>query len=68
MADQDNIRLMADQLKEDRKETIERLKEISRTNSDLAKKSSDPKERKDALKAANKASKEAIVFTPDTVA
>jgi len=54
----ENFKMMSEQLKKDREDTIARLKDIADSNTRLAKIASDPEERKKNLKAATKASKE----------
>ena len=58
MADKENVKLMAAQLKKDRAETLAELKRIADTNTQIAKDTeTSPEDRKKALKAASKASK-----------
>tara|TARA_B100000029_G_scaffold515534_1_gene623109 strand:+ start:2212 stop:4671 length:2460 start_codon:yes stop_codon:yes gene_type:complete len=58
MADKENVKLMAAQLKKDRAETLAELKRIADTNTQIAKDTeTSPEDRKKALKAAAKASK-----------
>ena len=60
---QANFRLMAEQLKKDREDTIGRLKEIAKINTKAAKDAAEGSDkRKDALKKAAKASKELVAL------